>query len=406
MNGMSSHTGSPQVRKASQSARIHAVQKPIIPIVGELTQAQPGTISLGQGVVAYPPPRQALEQIAHFTAQPQNHKYKLVQGIPELLSEIQQKLSTDNGIQVEALEQVVVTAGSNMGFNNAVLAIADPGDEIILPAPFYFNHEMAIRMANCVPKIVPTKENHQLDLNRLFAAIGPRTKAIVTISPNNPSGAIYPPDDLKAVNDRCRELGLYHISDEAYEYFTYDGAQHFSPGSLPDAKDHTISLYSLSKAYGFASWRIGYMVIPPHLLEAVKKIQDTILICPPVISQYAACGALQAGKGFWKPKVEHLASVREMVMDQLSELRNDASVAEAKGAFYFLIKLPHQDDPLDVIRHLISRHSVAAIPGTAFGLQDGCFIRLAYAALESDSLREGIGRFVSGIISYEKQRAR
>ncbi len=392
--------------RLTESARIKAVQKPVIPIVGELTQAHPGTISLGQGVVSYGPPQTAIDQFARFTQDAQNHKYKLVQGIPELLTEIQGKLTVENGIQVDAQEQVVVTAGSNMGFNNAVLAIADPGDEIILPAPFYFNHEMAIRMANCVPRIVPTRENHQLDLDQLFAAINSKTRAIVTISPNNPSGAIYPQADLQAVNEACRENGIYHISDEAYEYFTYEGAEHFSPASLPQANSHTISLFSLSKAYGFASWRIGYMIIPPQLLPTVKKIQDTILICPPVVSQYAAVGALQAGRDYWMPRVHKLSSVRNMVMKQLERLGPHASVAEAKGAFYFLVKLFHNDDPLDVIRHLVTKHAVAAIPGTAFGLHDNCFLRIAYAALEQDAVSEGIDRFVDGILSYEAQRNR
>ena len=129
---------------------------------------------------------------------------------------------------------------------------------------------------------------------RFEAAITPRTRAIVTISPNNPSGAVYPKATLAAVNALCSERGIYHISDEAYEYFVYDGAEHFSPASLPGATEHTISLYSFSKAYGFASWRIGYMVIPEALTVAVRKAQDTILICPPVVSQHAALGALAA----------------------------------------------------------------------------------------------------------------
>ncbi len=383
-----------------ESTRVACIQAPIIPIVGELTHANPGTISLGQGVVSYGPPPQSHEYINTFAANPNNHKYQLVQGIPELLSAIQDKLSNENAIVVEGKKQVVVTAGSNMAFNNAILAIADPGDEIILPAPYYFNHEMAISMANCTPRIVPTDEAHQLDYDAIEAAITSRTKAIVTISPNNPSGVVYSTSSLRAINELCRSRSLYHISDEAYEYFTYDGAKHFSPGSLPNASDHTISLYSLSKAYGFASWRIGYMVIPRHLLPAIKKIQDTILICPPVISQHAALGALEAGKTFWDPKIKALAAVRQMVTKELTALEGTASIAPAQGAFYFLVKLPHNADPLDVIKHLITRHQVAAIPGSAFGLRDACYLRIAYAALPFNDLQEGIQRFVEGIHSF------
>lgn len=387
------------------SNRVTAIQSPVIPIVGELTQANPGTISLGQGVVSYPPPQEAINKIQDFEAKRENHKYKLVQGIPELLSAIQSKLSQENQIQIEAKAQVVVTAGSNMGFNNAILAIADPGDEIILPTPYYFNHEMAIELASCTAITVPTNKEHQLDINLLKTAITPKTKAIVTVSPNNPSGAIYSKASLIAVNELCRERGIYHISDEAYEYFTYEGCQHFSPGSIPGASGHTISLFSLSKAYGFASWRIGYMVIPPHLLPATKKIQDTILICPPVISQYAAWGAMEAGNAFWAPKIQALSESRKMVLNELKSLDEYATIAPALGAFYFLVKLRQKADPMDVIKYLIEEHKVAAIPGTAFGLTDACYLRIAYAALPIEPLKEGIGRFESGIRAFSKRSA-
>ena len=384
----------------SQSTRIASIQDPVIPIVGELTQANPGTISLGQGVVSYAPPQAALDKIATFSSDPNNHKYKLVQGIPPLLNAIQEKLARDNQLVVAADKCVVVTAGSNMAFNNALLAIADPGDEIILPAPYYFNHEMAIGMANCVARIVPTDDNYQLDIAALRKAITPRTRAIVTVSPNNPSGAVYSRESLTEVNQLCHDKGLYHISDEAYEYFTYDGVEHFSPASLPGAQNHTISLYSLSKAYGFASWRIGYMVLPEHLLELVKKIQDTILICAPVISQFAAWGALEAGESFWRPPIEELAATRQLVMKELEPLRRWATIAPAQGAFYFLVDLNRSDDPMTVVNHLVTRHRVAAIPGTAFGLTESCTLRIAYAALPQAPLCEGIARFVEGLESY------
>ena len=275
------------------SLRMQSVQTPIIPVVGELIRANPGTISLGQGVAWYGPPPEAGEHIQRFFADPQNHKYKLVQGIPELLEAIERKLAAENGIRLGGDQRIVVTAGANMGFVNAVLAITDPGDEVILNLPYYFNHEMAITMADCKTVCVPTDEDYQLQPALIERAITGRTRAVVTISPNNPTGAVYSEESLRQVNEICRKHGLYHISDEAYEYFTYDGARHFSPGAIEGSSQHTISLFSLSKAYGFASWRIGWMVIPERLFMPVRKIQDTVLICPPVISQWAAVGAMR-----------------------------------------------------------------------------------------------------------------
>ncbi len=319
-------------------SRMEAIQLPIIPVVGELIKNSPGTISLGQGVVHYQPPDTAMELLPKFLAEPKNHLYQAVVGIPELLTALTAKLSIFNGIDINEETAIVVTAGSNMGFINAILAITSPGDEIILNTPYYFNHEMAIKMAGCHPVLVATDANYQLIPEAINAAITNKTRAVVTISPNNPTGVIYSETALKQVNEICRERGIYHISDEAYEYFTYDHVKHISPGSFIKSNQFTISLFSLSKAYGFASWRIGYMVIPQHLLTAVKKVQDTILICPPVVSQYAALGALQAKDDYLKYHIGTIAKVREIVINALQSLENLCTITPANGAFYFFIK--------------------------------------------------------------------
>ncbi len=377
--------------------RMQAVQSPIIPIVGELIRQHPGTISLGQGVVSYGPPPEAAQAIATFFANPDLHKYQDVQGIPELRAAIAHKLAAENKIQLDGDHQVVVTAGSNMGFVNALLAITQPGDEIILQTPYYFNHEMAIAMASCRAVLVPTDENYQLQIEAIQAAVTPRTRAIVTISPNNPTGAVYPSEALQAVNALCQERGIYHISDEAYEYFTYDGVEHVSPARFDPGCQHTISLFSLSKAYGFASWRIGYMVIPAHLLESIQKIQDTILICPPVVSQYAALGALSAGQAYCAKKLVAIAAVRQSVLTSLQSLQGFCTVPKAEGAFYVLLKLNTPLSAMTLTERLIKEYGVAVIPGTAFGMEQGCYLRVAYAALDTQTVEEGCDRLVAGL---------
>jgi aspartate/methionine/tyrosine aminotransferase len=217
------------------------------------------------------------------------------------------------------------------------------------------------------------------------------------VSPNNPTGAVYGRDSLVAVNELCRARGLYHIHDEAYEYFTFDGANHFSPASLPDAQDHTISLFSLSKAYGFASWRIGYMVIPVHLLTPVKKSQDTIVICPPVISQYAAVGALEAGREWCQNQITQFDSVRAAVMEQLDDLRDFCTIPKSQGALYYLLRVDTELDPLAVAERLVREHGVAVIPGNAFGIESGCYLRMSFGGLVGDEVAEGARRLVSGL---------
>lgn len=379
------------------SHTIDAVQTPIIPVVGEWTRNTPGTLSLGQGMVSYPPPGSALQAIKDFGIRPEQHLYGSPLGSERLRELIEEKLRTENNIDSAKGYRVMVTAGSNMAFLNTLLAIADPGDEIILPLPYYFNQEMAVRMLNCTPVAVATDACYQLDLDALRAAITEKTCAIVTISPNNPSGAVYPEAALRAVNDLCREHGLYHISDEAYEYFTYGEARHFSPGSMPGAETHTISLYSLSKAYGFASWRIGYMVMPETLLPSLLKIQDTNLICPPLITQQAAIGALQTGSGYCKARLQQLANTRAQVTTQLQELGDPCRITETEGAFYLLLKLNTTRNDLDLVKTLISDFKVAVIPGCAFGLQDGCYLRVSYGMLDQERAEIAMQRLVSGI---------
>lgn len=378
------------------SERLQRVQTPIIPVVAGLIRENPGTISLGQGVVGYGPPPEAIARISEFLADPDNHKYRPVQGIAPLIEALRAKLSAENKIDAPG-NRLFVTAGGNLAFVNALLAIADPGDEVILQIPYYFNHEMAVSMASCKPVLVPTDARYQLQVERIRAAITQRTKAIVTVSPNNPTGAVYSERDLREVNEICRARGIYHIHDEAYEYFTYNGAEHFSPGSIEGAADHTISLFSLSKAYGFASWRIGYMVIPEHLVQAVNKIQDTIVICAPVISQFAALGALAAGRAYCSERLEKIALVRKTVLEKLDVISDLCDVPETNGAFYFLIRLKTPQEPLRIVEHLIRNHKVAAIPGSAFGLNDGCYLRLAYGSLSQDTAVTALDRFVTGL---------
>ena len=378
-------------------SRMEAIQSPLIPVIGELIRSYPGTISLGQGVVYYDPPPEAIASLTQFWQESHNHKYKSVQGLPPLLEAIKTKLQQDNHLELNQENCLFVTAGANMAFINAILAITQPGDEIILQTPYYFNHEMAIKMASCHPVLVATDEQYQLRPNAIASAITDKTKAVVTISPNNPTGVVYPESALREVNRICQEHGIYHISDEAYEYFTYNRVKHFSPASIKGSGKHTISLFSLSKAYGFASWRIGYQVIPQHLLMAIKKVQDTILICPPVISQYVALGALQAGISYCKNHLQTIASIRQLFQDELIKISNLVSFGASDGAFYFFLKVNSNYDSFELAKKLITDYGVAVIPGNTFGMEKGCYLRVAYGALNEATAEEGLKRLVKGL---------
>ncbi|MCD0458069.1 pyridoxal phosphate-dependent aminotransferase [Roseiconus lacunae] len=379
-----------------QSTRALEVQDPVIPIVANLARENAGTISLGQGVVHYRPPQAVFDAVSRCAAEPSLDRYGPVLGEVSLLEKLRGKLFHENGIDLgRADASVVCTAGGNMAFFNAVLAIANPGDEIILLAPYYFNHRMAIELAGCRTVVVQTDQDCQPDLELIRQAITPKTRAIVTVSPNNPTGVVYSESMLRAINAVCADRDLFHIADEAYEYFVYD-QPHFSVGSVDGADSHTISLYSLSKSYALAGWRLGYMVVPNQLLDALRKIQDTDLICPPQICQVAASAALDAGKAWCIKRIDGLPAVRDIALDSLSSLRDRCQIATPGGAFYLFLRLQSDRSDMDIVRQLITRYRVAVLPGSAFGAQ-GCTLRVSYGALEQATVAEGMGRLQQGL---------
>jgi aspartate/methionine/tyrosine aminotransferase len=347
-------------------------------------------------MVSWGPPGAAVEAARAAAGEPATHRYGAVEGDRRLLQAIEQKLRDENGIDLSG-SRVLVTAGSNMAFLSIVQAITLPGDEIVLPSPFYFNHEMAVRIADAVPVIVPTDASYQLDPDAIARAITPRTKAVVTVSPNNPTGAVYSPEALRRVNDLCAHRGILHIADEAYEYFTYGEASHFSPASAPGAGAHTVSLYSLSKAYGFAGWRVGYAVVPAALNDALYKVQDTVLICPPIICQAAAAAALQEGRGYVTPHLARLAGVRREVIDLFASVADCCTVPAPGGAFYCLARVHTSMPAMELMTRLVREHHVAAIAGDTFGATPGCYLRVSFGALEPATVHEGMERLARGL---------
>jgi len=357
----------------------------------------PGTISLGQGVVHYGPPPAALSAIPEFLRTVPHHKYIPDAGLPELRKTFEEKLRAENGIDAPFGRRILVTAGANQAFLNVVLAVCDPGDEVILLSPYYFNHEMAVALASAVPVIVATDDRLQPDLPAIEAAITKRTRAVVTVSPNNPTGAVYPEETLAAIHRLCAARGIYHVSDEAYEYFTYDGARHFSPGSL--GGEHAISLFSLSKSYGMASWRVGFLVAPERLHDDLMKIQDTVVVSGPAISQFVGLRAMGEGRNYCRARLPSLARVRGELLSRLGEIPDLLSVPPAQGAFYLFPKVRTEMRAITLSERLVREHRVAVIPGETFGVTEGCHLRIAYGSLREETAVEGIDRLVKGLRS-------
>lgn len=376
--------------------RLRDMQAPVIPDVAALLRAHPDAISLGQGVPAFAPPAAALSAAALLDPAPSLHRYQPGDGDAELRALWQATLAADNAIGAGAGE-LVVTAGSNMAFLEVMAVIADAGDQVILPAPYFFNQRMALQTLGIEPVLVPTLADHQLDVQRIADAMTPRTRAVVTVSPNNPSGAVYAEADLRAVNALCGAHGCFHVSDEAYEHFVFAGARHFSPASIDGAGAHTISLFSMSKSYGMSGWRIGAALLPTRLLQDMRKVQDTLLISAPLASQRLAAVLLREHQAWRVAQVSAIGALRERVLAALPVLPGRLWVPRSAGAFYLLLRLAVEGDDMAVVRRLVAGFGVALIPGSAFGCGPQVHLRLAYGGLGTDALDEAMARLDRGL---------
>lgn len=389
--------------------RLAAVLEPVIPRVGALIAAHPGTLSMAQGMVDWGPPPQVLQvlqvELARAQADPiaaaSLDRYGPMQGDPPLLEALAAHLRARHGLDLEGAA-LVVTAGSNMAFQILMQVLCDPGDEVILPAPWYFNHVMAVQLAGGVP-VLP-EAGLIPDPQLLAAAITPRTRAIVTVSPNNPSGGVIPPERLAAINALCAHHGLLHISDEAYAAFVHGPVPHWSPGAVAGAAEHTVTLQSFSKAYGMAGWRLGYAALPQRLLAALAKVQDTNLICPPRLNQRAALAALGAGSDWLQPRLQTIRERRSLVLSSLEEARLRGLplvlLQEPDGAFYALLQVRTPLTGMQLVERLIREHGVAALPGESFGLPatgGAAVLRLSYGLLPVEQLEQALQRLGTGV---------
>ncbi len=407
----------------SPARRLGAVLEPVIPRIGALQRQRADVLSLAQGMVSWGPPAAALAaaQVALGGEPPaglpapwpgrsalaDRDRYGPMEGDPLLLEAIRRNLVDHHGLDLDGTA-LLATAGSNMAFHAIAQVILDPGDAVLLPIPWYFNHWMAVQLAGGEP--VAVDAGWIPDPERLEAAITPRTRAIVTISPANPSGVVMPPPVLEAINRLCARRGLFHISDEAYAAFVHGPVPHASPGRLPGSGAHTVTLHSLSKAYGMAGWRLGYASVPRQLLRGLAQVQDTVLICPPRLLQPAAAAALAAGPAWCAPRIASLAPRRALLHDALAAAVDDglavALAAEPDGAFYGLLACRTSLDEQVLVERLILEHGVAVLPGGAFGLAAGggagpgrgqVLLRLSYGMLDGPDLERALQRLFAGL---------
>jgi len=374
----------------------HIRKAPIVEFLSSLKISK-DVISLGQGVPFFSPPTEVIDRFKECVGERSGYQYSEDAGFLSVRKSIAEKIWVENHFNVDPIKNIIVTSGANQAFINALLAISEIGDEIVLFTPTYFNYVMAVQMVGCIPVLVPTNDQFQPDISKLKSVFSDRTKAIVTISPNNPTGAVYKSDDLKNINELCAKNDLYHISDEVYEYFVYDGAVHVSPAQFDMNLDHTISLYSCSKAFGMSGYRIGFMITPEKLYDDMIKVQDTVGICAPSCSQLACKVAWTMGKGFVQDFFDELMNMRKYCFNKLT-MMPDLDVVRTNGANYFFVRLSTSLSSYEVTVRLAEEFDIIVLPGEIFDVIYPSF-RISYGNCSLNDLKTGMDRLEKGLRS-------
>ncbi len=389
---------SERVQNLSESATIAMARRS-----RELQKAGEDVISLSLGEPDFQTPEFICEAGKQAIVEGYT-KYPPVNGYEDLRESICDKFQRENGLTFTP-DRIVVSTGAKQSIANAVMTLVGPGDEVILPAPYWVTYYEIVKMAEGVPKVVPTsvKNNHKITPARLKEEINERTKLLLFSSPCNPSGSSYTREELETFAPVIADHpNLYVISDEIYEYINF-GEEHFSLGALPELKDRVITVNGVSKGFAMTGWRIGYMGAPEAVAKACTKFQGQFTSGPCGVAQRAAKTAIEAGFSAVKPMVEGFAKRRELVWEKLRHMEGMV-VNKPGGAFYFFPDVSaflgttwngrKLENATDLSMFLLEEARVSTVTGEAFGSPEG--LRLSYAASE-ETLNEALTRIETAL---------
>ena len=330
--------------------------------------------------------------------------YPPLPGFPEVRAAIAEKLRQENGLDYGA-DGVLVTTGAKQALANAVLALVDPGDEVILPAPYWVSYEIMVKLAGGVPIVIEAdaEGGFGLDIERIARAVSGRTKLIMINTPCNPSGAVFSREMLEGLAEIVRaHPRMLVLSDEIYEYILFDGAEHVSIGALPGMLERTITVNGFSKGHAMTGWRLGYAAAAPAIIRAMTKMQGAVTSGVNAFAQRAAITALQEAK----PETERMVADyarRRALMAALLDGMPGMRLHLPAGTFYMLpdfsellTRLPEglPRDDVALAEWLLTEHGVSVVPGSAFGAPGT--LRLSFSVSDAD-IREGIARLRNGM---------
>jgi aspartate aminotransferase len=357
-------------------------------------------IGFGAGEPDFPTPDHIVEAAAAACRDPRNHKYSPTPGLPELREAIAAKTTRDSGYEVRP-EQVLVTNGGKHAVYNTMLTLLDPGDEVLLPAPYWTTYPEPIRLAGARPVVLHTDETtgFRVTVSQLEAARTPATKALVFVSPSNPTGTVYPPGEVRAIGEWAAEHGIWVVTDEIYEHLTF-GMHVFSslPVMAPEAAERTIVLNGVAKTYAMTGWRVGWMIAPTAIIKAATNLQSHATSNVANVSQRAALAAVTGDLSAVERMREAFAR-RGNTIHALLNAMDGVTCIQPEGAFYAFPNLTgvlgrdfggvRPSTTTELAEVILEQAKVAIVPGEAFDAPG--YARLSFA-LGDDDLGEGMRR--------------
>jgi aspartate/methionine/tyrosine aminotransferase len=363
----------------------------------------PDVISLAQGIPSFDTPNCIKRRVERALNKGVVAKYSLSPGLPELREMIEYTLASER-MYYNWQKEIIVTAGSIEAITASLLAITEPGDEIILPSPSYTSYREAVYLADCVPVYVPLNENAgwTFELEKFVQAITPKTKAVLFCNPNNPTGTIYERQQLIGLARLAEEHNIFIICDEVYKDFIYDGGhQFFSLAEIASLRKRVIRVFSFSKAYAMTGWRVGFIHSDESIINEILKVHDSLVTCAPVISQYAAMGALEMGESDILKFKQQYQMRRDIICSRLDRLSKFFSYIKPNSAYFvfpkILLSSPSKGgagevtDSTAFALELLDKIQVAVVPGAAFGPNGEGHVRLSFGRTE-DQINKAFDR--------------
>lgn len=362
------------------STRLSQVSYSAIRRLFEIARQRPEVLDLGIGEPDIATPIHVVESAKKALDQGYT-KYSPNPGFPELRQAIAEKLRRENGIDADPTREIVVTVGGACAIHFALLAILEPGEEVIIPDPGFVTYAPCTLLAGGKPVYAPVKEENEFRLKAedVEPLITEKTKCMMLNSPQNPTGGVQTKKDLEEIANLAEAYDLYVISDEVYEKLLYDEAQHHSIASLPGMFERTITINSFSKTYAMTGWRLGYLVAPEHIASEVVKIQQNTVACPPSFAQIAAIDALKGSHQHVDDMVKRYDQNRRIIVDRLNKL-GVVRCVPPKGAFYAFPNISGLGmSSAEFAEQLLEKKGVAVVPGAAFGQRGEGYVRMCFA---------------------------